>query len=49
MKEVKQFNQSLTELGDFSPVTMRFIEVLAENKRLMFIKEVADRYVKLYQ
>lgn len=28
---------------------MRFIEVLAENKRLMFIKDVADKYVKLYQ
>jgi len=30
-------------------VTIRFIEVLAENKRLMFIKDIADRYSKLYQ
>jgi len=30
-------------------VTIRFIEVLAENKRLMYIKDVADRYSKLYQ
>lgn len=49
IKEVKQFNQALQEIGEFNSTTIRFIEVLAENKRLMFIKEVADRYVKLYQ
>lgn len=36
-------------MGDFDDTTIRFIEVLAENKRLVYIKEVADRYVKLYQ
>jgi len=30
-------------------VTIRFIEVLAENKRLVYIKEISDRYMKLYQ
>ncbi len=30
-------------------MTIRFIEVLAENKRLMFIKEIAEKYAKLYQ
>jgi F0F1-type ATP synthase delta subunit len=49
VREVKEFNKALQELGDFSPVTIRFIEVLAENKRLMFIREVSERYVKLYQ
>lgn len=49
IKEVRQFNQALQELGSFSDTTIRFIEVLAENKRLMFIKDVADKYVKLYQ
>jgi hypothetical protein len=49
MKEIKIFNQSLQETGSFHPVTIRFIEVLAENKRLMFIKEVAEKYLKLYQ
>lgn len=29
-------------------MTVRFIEVLAENKRLMFIKEISERYQKLY-
>ena len=41
IKEIKQFNQNLRETGDFNDVTIRFIEVLAENKRLMFIKEVS--------
>jgi len=49
VKEIKLFNSSLQETGDFHKVTLRFIEVLAENKRLMFIKEVAEKYGKLYQ
>ncbi len=50
MKEIKAFNQGLKETGaDFSPVTFRFIEILAENKRLMFIKEITEKYQKLYQ
>lgn len=36
-------------MGDFEKVTLRFIEVLAENKRFVFIKEIADKYQKLYQ
>jgi ATP synthase F1 delta subunit len=49
MKEIKAFNQSLRETGDFSDVTFKFIEVLAENKRLMYIKEITEKYQKLYQ
>ena len=49
LKEIKAFNQSLKETADFSEVTYRFIEVLAENKRLMFIKEITEKYQKLYQ
>jgi F-type H+-transporting ATPase subunit O len=49
MKEVRQFNKALGEVGEIHPVTARFIEVLAENKRLMFIKEICDKYSKLYQ
>lgn len=49
VKEIRQFNSSLQETGDFNKVTIRFIEVLAENKRLMFIKEIAEKYAKLYQ
>ena len=28
---------------------MKFLEVLAENKRLIYIREIADKYAKLYQ
>lgn len=49
-KEIKAFNQALLDTGaDFSPITIRFIEVLAENKRFMYIKEITEKYQKLYQ
>jgi len=48
-KEIKAFNQALRDTGaDIASVTVRFIEVLAENKRLMFIKQISERYQKLY-
>ena len=50
IKEIRAFNDSLKSTGaDISPVTIRFLEVLGENKRLMFIKEVTEKYQKLYQ
>lgn len=48
-KEVNQFNKGLREIADINDVTIRFIEVLAENKRFMYIKEIAGKYTKLYQ
>jgi F0F1-type ATP synthase delta subunit len=45
IREIKAFNQGLKETGaDISPVSIRFIEVLAENKRLVFIKEISERF-----
>lgn len=49
LKEIREFNKGLRDMSDIHDVTIRFIEVLAENKRLMFIKEIADKYLKLYQ
>ena len=49
IKEIHQFNKGLREFADFHDVTIRFIEVLAENKRLMYIKEISEKYAKLYQ
>ena len=49
LKEVKEFNKALLEIADFHPLTIHFIEVLGENKRLTYIKEIADKYLKLYQ
>lgn len=48
-REIKLFNEALVSLGDFHPLTLKFLEVLAENKRLVYISGIADRYVKLYQ
>ena len=47
-KEVAVINQGLKQTGDIQDVTLRFIEVLAENKRFMLIDEIADKYMKLY-
>jgi len=46
--EIALFNKAIQGIGDFDKTTIRFIEVLGENKRFMFIKEIADKYVKLY-
>lgn len=48
-KEITLFNQALSSVADFHPLTMKFLEVLAENKRLTFISGIADRYQKLYK
>ena len=41
IKEIKALNGALMETADFKPLTMRFLEVLAEHKRLVFIKEIS--------
>lgn len=42
-------NEALKDLGKFDPLVMKFLEVLAENKRLFEIKLVCDKYAKLYK
>lgn len=37
------------ETAPFNQTTLHFLEVLAENKRLIFIEEIASKYAKLYQ
>ena len=48
-REIRAFNKALLELGDFNELTIKFLEVLAENKRLIYIEAIAGRYQKLYQ
>lgn len=48
-REIRQFNEGLKSIGDFHPLTIKFLEVLAENKRLIYIGGIATRYQKLYQ
>lgn len=47
--EIRKFNEALRGLGDFHELTIKFLEVLAENKRLIYIAGIAQRYQKLYQ
>lgn len=48
-REIALFNEGLKDLGDFHPLTLKFLEVLAENKRLVYVSAIAQRYQKLYQ
>lgn len=48
-KEIEQLNSALKETADFTDTTMRFLTVLAENKRLGAIEAIATKYAKLYQ
>lgn len=47
--QMRQFNDSLKSIGTFNPLTIQFLEILAENKRLTFIGGIAERYIKLYK
>mmetsp|Transcript_11101 Transcript_11101/g.8190 ORF Transcript_11101/g.8190 Transcript_11101/m.8190 type:complete len:151 (-) Transcript_11101:65-517(-) len=49
LREIRIFNQALEGLGGFDKLTLKLLEVLAENKRLVFIKDISDKYIKLYQ
>lgn len=35
-------------MADFHPLTIKFLEILAESKRLVYIKGISERYLKLY-
>lgn len=47
-KEIQKLNKILLETAPFHATTLKFLEVLAENKRLIFIEEIAKKYTKLY-
>ena len=49
LKEITLLNKALSETANFHSVTHHFLTVLAENKRLINIKEIAGKYQKLYQ
>jgi F0F1-type ATP synthase delta subunit len=43
-KEIKLLNKALLETASFHEVTIHFLTVLAENKRLIYIKDIAGKY-----
>ena len=48
-KEIAQLNEILNNLGNFNPLTIKFLEILAETKRLSYLQAITQRYQKLYQ
>lgn len=48
IREITLLNGVLSETAPFHEVTLHFMTVLALNKRLIFIKEIANKYKKLY-
>ena len=48
-REIKLLNQALLETAPFHATTTHFLTVLAQNKRLIYIKDIAGKYEKLYQ
>ncbi len=49
LKEIQQLNEALLDTAPFHKTTIHFLTVLAENKRLDIIAEIAGKYKKLYQ
>jgi F0F1-type ATP synthase delta subunit len=43
-KEIKLLNKALLETAPFHDITIHFLTVLAENKRLIYIKDIAGKY-----
>ena len=48
-KEITLLNKALLETAPFHETTIHFLKVLAENKRLIYVKDIAGKYQKLYQ
>jgi len=48
-KEIQKLNEALGQTAEFSDITLHFLTVLSENKRLIYLKEIAQKYQKLYQ
>lgn len=46
---MSQMSAALNSIADFNPLTIKFLEILAENGRLGEISQVADKYAKLYK
>lgn len=48
LTQITQLNQALSETADFEAVSLKFLVVLAESKRLIYLKEIAQKFTKLY-
>ena len=48
LTQITELNKALTETASFEETTLKFLVVLAETKRLIYISEIAKKYAKLY-
>lgn len=48
-KDINALNAVLKETAPFTETTLRFLSVLADNKRLSYIKQISQKYERLYQ
>lgn len=47
-REMTKFNEGLMSIAEFNPLTIKFLVILAENKRLVYIHGISTRFLKLY-
>ena len=49
VQSMKSLNEDLKTAGDLNDISLSFLEVLCENKRLMSLTTIIDKFQKLYQ
>ena len=42
LREIRAFNEGLQDVAEFHPTTIKFLEVLAESKRLLYIDGICS-------
>ena len=45
---MRKLGGDLQEKGELQDITVKFLEVLTENKRLTLLRQVTEKYMKLY-
>lgn len=48
VSQLNSFSESIKECADFSKTTMSFLDLLARNKRYMYINEIAKKFIRAY-
>lgn len=46
--QLNSFSETIKECADFSKTTMSFLDLLARNKRYMYINEIAKKFIRAY-
>lgn len=48
VSQLNSFSETVKECADFSKTTMSFLDLVARNKRYMYINEIAKKYIRAY-